>query len=117
LLARGIFPEGFERCNPGDTGDEKIGYGLVAGKRMGVLREDRAGLLCEGSAGENGDTVRCIGVDDCISRGKSPSRVCQTQFLDPQRRETDARQRPEREAASLETGTRTAGFRTPAKAQ
>jgi hypothetical protein len=42
---------------------------------MGVLREDRAGLLCEGSAGENGDTVRCIGVDDCISRGKSPSRM------------------------------------------
>jgi hypothetical protein len=87
---------------------------------MGVLREDRAGLLCEGSAGENGDTVRCIGVDDCISRGKSPSRMdsgyVKHSFL-THKDETDARQRPEREAASLETGTRTAGFRTPAKAQ
>ena len=42
---------------------------------MGALRKDRAGLLCDVSAGENGDTVRCIGVDDCISRGKLPSRT------------------------------------------
>jgi hypothetical protein len=55
LLARGIFSEGLERCNPGDVGDEKNGYGLVAGKRMGALRKDRAGLLCDGSAwGERG---------------------------------------------------------------